>query len=359
MGDVFLARQCSLGRTVAIKFLSPRRGGDSEEQRQRFEREARLMAQVVHPNIVTVFDRGSIDDRDYFVMEYVEGKSLESLLATGGPLPAGQARRVLAAVLQALAFLHEKGVVHRDLKPSNVLIDSDGQVKLTDFGISVALDEMGQLTDTGQALGSWDYVAPEQRSRLPVDQRADQFALAVVAYEVLTGRRPCGNFKPPSQLNLALNPEVDRVLSRALQEDPDDRYPTVEQFGAALDRALAGPRGGKFGWSRFALVAAGLLAAVGVGFTAFWVAQSERVEPSPFVMAARSSNLQTANRRVPLPARAPGPASRTRPGRSRTRPGRSRTPSRVMWRTTRKRRRRLMEPGTWGALFTTSKPPRG
>jgi tetratricopeptide (TPR) repeat protein len=154
-------------------------------------------------------------------------------------------------------------------------------VTLADFGISSWLAEVGVVTCTGQALGTCAYAAPEQQARLPVDERADQFSLAVIAYELLTGRRPLGDFKPPSRMNPLLSPEADGVLLRALQEDPDDRYPTVGQFAEALDRALAvrPPRPRRLLFAG-ALAATALMALVGVGAAVYRVAAPGRATTS-------------------------------------------------------------------------------
>jgi tetratricopeptide (TPR) repeat protein len=237
MGEVFLARQDKSERLVAIKFLAP--SETNPEQERRFEREARLVAQLTHPNLVSVFEHGTASGRAYFVMEYVEGSSLRRLLEPGQPMDLKPARAILDGILAALTYLDEMKVVHRDLKPENVLVDNTGHIKVTDFGLSVAVTEVGLVTSTGEFLGTVDYMAPEQRARLPVDERADQYSLGVLAYELLTGKRPFGRFKPASQLNPKLSPSVDEVLAKALQEDPDDRYRTIEELHETLNRALA------------------------------------------------------------------------------------------------------------------------
>ena len=239
MGAVFLARQCDCERKVAIKFLNLDPFAPGRERELRFEREARLAIELTHPNIVSVFEHGHTADRSYLVMEYIEGVSLRELLKPGQPMDVQQARTVLNGVIQALTCLHDKNIVHRDLKPENVLVDSSEVVKVTDFGLAVRVPEVGTVTNTGEYLGTVDYMAPEQRARLPLDERADQFSLGVMAYEMLTGKRPLGCFKPPSLLNSQLSPSVDDVLIRAMQEDPDDRYPTIREFDKSLGRALA------------------------------------------------------------------------------------------------------------------------
>jgi serine/threonine protein kinase len=239
MGSVFLARQCACERKVAIKFLTRHAFATNNERQLRFEREARLATELTHPNIVSVFEHCQSADLSYFVMEFIEGVSLREQLKPGQPMAVQQARTVLNGVIQALTYLHDKNIVHRDLKPDNVLVDSSGVVKVTDFGLAVRVPEVGSVTNTGEYLGTVDYMAPEQRARLPLDDRADQFSLGVMAYEMLTGKRPLGCFKPPSQLNSQLSRSVDEVLAKAMQEDPDDRYPTIQAFNKSLGRALA------------------------------------------------------------------------------------------------------------------------
>lgn len=239
MGEVFLAEQRSLARPVAIKFLSTAAASNAEH-RERFEREALLMARIVHPHIVVIFDRGTIDagERPFIVMEYVSGGSLRTLMDRDQRIPPVHARTILRAIASGLESLHAHSIIHRDLKPENVLLDSAGAVKICDFGIAVANDEMGQLTK-GNIVGTVDYLAPEQRYGLPVDERTDQYSLAIVAYEMLVGQRPLGIVKRPSERNPELPPAIDAVLVRALQEDADDRYASVSEFAVAVDAALS------------------------------------------------------------------------------------------------------------------------
>jgi tetratricopeptide (TPR) repeat protein len=310
MAQVFLARQRNLERLVAIKFLAPQSGAGDGEQRLRFEREARLMAQVSHPNVVAVFDRGTAAGRDYLVMEYVEGVSLRALLDVGVPQPAAQARRILREVALALAHLHGRGIIHRDVKPENVLVSRNGTVRVTDFGIAFLAGEEGVITHSGQAVGTLDYMAPEQRSRLPVDARADQFTLAVMAYEMLTGRRPLGTVKPPSRLNPALDPRVDEVLLKALRQDREDRYPSVPAFAEALDKALGqAPRQRKPPAAAVLLVA-GLVVGLGAGLVLPQVFRPGRTEPRTGTAGISPEPVQEPRPTAPDSARpAPKPAA--------------------------------------------------
>ena len=241
MGTVYRARQAASNRDVAIKFVAATIAGADAENRSRFLREARVMQMLTHENIVRVIGNGSVHDRDYLVMEYVKGSSLREVVARPGPTPIAEALAILADVAAALTCLHEQGIVHRDLKPGNILINEHGRAKLTDFGISSPVAELGDITATNQFVGSLDYMAPEQRTRLPVDQRADQFALAVIAYELLVGKRPVGTYKPPSKLHARLHRAGDEVIARGLEEDPDDRFDNVQLFVEALTTALTKP----------------------------------------------------------------------------------------------------------------------
>jgi tetratricopeptide (TPR) repeat protein len=269
MGEVFLARQCGSQHLVAIKLAVPHPRSSDREQALRHEREVRLVKDLSHPNLVSVLEHGSAGGRHYFVMEYVAGGNLRQLLQPGQPLEPRQALNMLGEIVRALMYLAERGIVHRDLKPENVLVDADGHVKVSDFGLSTPVAEVGLVTASAQWLGTVDYMAPEQRARLPLDARADQFSLAVIAYEMLTGRRPLGNFKHPSQLNPRLGPAVDRVLGRALQEDADDRYPSVRAFDEALGQALQDPPLGRRERKRAAAVVLALALLVGAGLTLF------------------------------------------------------------------------------------------
>jgi formylglycine-generating enzyme required for sulfatase activity len=242
MGEVRLAKETTSGRLVAIKFLSAQSGEDTTNQTKRFQREAELMSQVPHPNVVSVFKVGTSDGQPYLVMEYVDGGDLRKRLPTGQPLPIAQVRALVGPIAAALSHLHQQGILHRDLKPENILLQSGQTPKLADFGLAVAETQVGSLTLSGMAMGTLGYVAPEQHYRLPVDERADQFSLACVVYEMLTGQKPLGAFKRPSEHNPQLSETVDAVVMRALQEDRDDRYANVAEFAAALDLALASAR---------------------------------------------------------------------------------------------------------------------
>jgi hypothetical protein len=273
MGEVYAARQLALGRMVALKFLALGPGADPDERLDRFRREAELMACVSHPNILAVYDFGAIDDRPYLVMEYVAGGDLRRRIESDAPMGAEQVRAIVGPVCEALACLHRHGILHRDLKPENILMHDEHAPKVADFGIAVLRTGVGSLTQTGHGLGTLGYVAPEQQYGLKVDERADQYSLAAIAYELLTGEKPLGVFKPPSHYIPRLGPRVDAVILQALQEDPAARLPSIQAFGRALDGALAGTR------PRPSRSLLGLLAAVAV--TAGVVAWLAAVEPAP------------------------------------------------------------------------------
>ena len=239
MGEVYLARQLALGRLVAIKFLMPEGGADPETDLARFRREAELMAKISHPNVIPIHDFGEANGRPYLVMEYVEGGDLRRMMPVGHAMSAHQVLSVILPVGDALAYLHRQQIIHRDLKPENILLQDDEHPRVADFGIAVLRAGAGSLTRTGWGLGTLGYVAPEQQYSLEVDERADQYSLAALAYEMLTGQLPLGVFKPPSQLNPRLGPEVDAAILKALQESPKNRFATVQEFTAALDRGLA------------------------------------------------------------------------------------------------------------------------
>lgn len=264
MGEVLLATQESLGRRVAIKLLLPGTGRNTSERLARFEREAQLLASLSHPNIVPVVDRGVVEGRPFIVMEHVEGESLRNRLHTEGSLETEETLTLLAHVTEALAYLHERGVVHRDVKPGNILVATDGTVKLADFGLASNVGEIGVITQASTTLGTLDYAAPEQRHGLDIDERADVFSLAVVAYQMLTGELPLGTFAMPSELKPELGAAVDDVLARALARDPDERCPTAASFYEELAAACrAKPKTAR---PYRALLTAAAVTAIGVGF---------------------------------------------------------------------------------------------
>jgi serine/threonine protein kinase len=246
MGEVWLARQQSLARTVAVKLLPPRLAKDPEFV-TRFDKEATALAALSHPNIIQIIDRGVAGEHYYFVMEYVEGRSLRELMGTGtSRLPPQQGLRLLIQVARAIESAHDKGIIHRDLKPENILVDGRGHVKVADFGLAGIRqpDSRLNLTATAVAMGTLNYMAPEQRRDAKnVDGRADLFSFGVMLYEVLTGELPVGRFRLPSQRVPEVDPRLDDVVARLLENEPEARYAAARDVCAELD-ALVGSSSG-------------------------------------------------------------------------------------------------------------------
>src|SRR4051812_36673871 len=188
MSAVWLAHDLELPRDVAVKILHARRL-ESADAVERFEREARTLAGLAHPGIVTVIDRGEHDGRPFIVFEHVPGRDLRAVIAEHGRLEPALALAVCRQVAGALSYAHARGVIHRDVKPHNVLLTDDGHAKLTDFGIARILDEPS-LTATGRVLGTGEYLAPEQAAGGALDARADIYALGVMLFHCLTGQTP-------------------------------------------------------------------------------------------------------------------------------------------------------------------------
>ena len=238
MGVVYKARQKSLDRWVAIKVLAPERVHD-ERFAEHFEREAKTLAKMSHPNIVTVFDHGQTGELFYIVMEYVDGVNLRDLLRDGKMEPE-QALAVVPPICEALDYAHGKGVVHRDIKPENLLLDRDGRVKIADFGIASLVGA------TGEKSGTPPYMAPEQELGV-VDRRADIYALGAVLYEMLTGERPSKDLVAPSK-RVEVDVKIDEMVLRALEKEPELRYQTAGEFRTVAesitDSANSAPVGG-------------------------------------------------------------------------------------------------------------------
>ncbi|NOK13432.1 serine/threonine-protein kinase [Corallococcus exercitus] len=241
MGEVWLARQQSLGRTVAVKVLPPRLAKD-EEFVSRFDKEATALAALSHPNIVQIIDRGVQGEHYYFVMEYVEGQSLRHALSGRDPLPPAQSLKVLLQVARAVECAHAKNIIHRDLKPENILLDGRLHAKVADFGLAGIRepDSEKHLTATAVAMGTLNYMAPEQRRDAKnVDGRADLFSLGVMMYEALTGELPVGRFKLPSERVRGLDPRLDPVVEKLLETDREARYATATEVCEALEALVS------------------------------------------------------------------------------------------------------------------------
>ena len=246
MGAVYRARQVRIDRRVAIKILPPPDDEEDPEFPARFLQEAKTLAMLSHPNIVTLFDFGEVAGQFYLVMEFVEGASLEARLQDG-PIPSEEAVRIVTQVCDALQFAHDKGVVHRDIKPGNILLSADGTVKVADFGLAKVIDQTEvmnlSLTWINQPLGTPFYMSPEQRmDPLNIDHRADVYSLGVVLYELLTGRIPSGKFPPPSHYSKG-NASLDATVMQALEFEPKDRLQSVAELRARLTApSVAKPR---------------------------------------------------------------------------------------------------------------------
>jgi predicted Ser/Thr protein kinase len=240
MGVVYQARQARLDRLVAIKIL-PAEACRDPHFVERFSREARALARLNHPNIITIHDFGEQADQYYLVMEFVAGSNLRQRLRAGKMAPA-DVFRVVASICDALEYAHEEGIVHRDIKPENILLDRKDRVKIADFGIAKLLThKTAQFTLTGpsRVVGTWHYMAPEQlNDPAALDQRADIYSLGVMFYEMLTGKLPQGRFPPPSEV-AAVQGRVDELVLRALEREPERRFQTAGDLRTALDAAAS------------------------------------------------------------------------------------------------------------------------
>jgi len=251
MSSVYKARDALLERHVALKILHEQYSND-EDFVERFKREARSVAQLQHPNIVTVIDRGEEDGRQFIVFEYVEGENLKEHVVRKGRLDVREALEIADEVARGLAFAHGQGLIHRDVKPQNVLLNGDGRAKVTDFGIARTLDVDG-MTQTGTILGTSNYIAPEQASGQPVDAHSDVYALGAVLYELLAGEVPfpgesfvavaMKHMHEPAPNLLDVRRDVPlrvaAAVDRALEKDPEQRFPTMDAFAAELEACLA------------------------------------------------------------------------------------------------------------------------
>ena len=256
MGLVYDGLDPNLDRRVAIKTILTRQL-DAKEQKDvamRFEREVMAVARLNHRNIVQVYDFGSEEDLAYIVMEFIQGRELESYFKKGERFDLRSILRLQIELLEALDFAHEAGIVHRDVKPANVMIDAGGHAKLTDFGVARTMDgPQGEATRMGKQIGTPSYMSPEQIQGIPLDRRSDVFSAGIVFYQLLTGRKPFESGSQfglqakivqedpvwPSQL-VQVPPEYDRVVARALAKDPDQRYKSARKFAEALQRLLEG-----------------------------------------------------------------------------------------------------------------------
>jgi len=254
MGVVYRGERVELGRPVAIKFLHAAFSGHGDF-RERFEREARLMSRLAHPNIVSVIDFG-VDGTPYIVMDFVSGETLQHLVEKR-PMAPDRAVRIVDQILAALTHAHERGVIHRDIKSANVMLSSTegaiDHVRLLDFGLAKLRDAEASLTDA--VVGTPSYMSPEQASGGKADRRSDLYSTGVLLFELLTARKPFVGEEALAVLQMHLaaapprlaevNPELDHpgleaVVERCLAKDPDDRYQTSGELSSALERAMTG-----------------------------------------------------------------------------------------------------------------------
>jgi serine/threonine-protein kinase len=245
MADVYCAEDLQLGRRVAVKLLHERFAQDGEFV-ERFRREASSAASLSHANIVSVYDRGEWNGTYYIAMELLEGRSLDAIVREEAPLTPERAIELTEQVLRAARFAHKRGVVHRDLKPHNVIIDSEGRVKVTDFGIARA--GASEITQTGSIMGTARYLSPEQAQGDSVGPSSDLYAIGILLYELLTGTVPFEGEsvvaialrhlseppRPPSTLVSSISPNLDAIVLRALAKNPADRFADADEFLAAL-----------------------------------------------------------------------------------------------------------------------------
>jgi eukaryotic-like serine/threonine-protein kinase len=304
MADVYLAEDQELGRRVAIKILNDRFAND-ELFVERFRREAKNAAGLSHSNIVSIYDRGETDGTYYIAMEYMDGRSLKELIVRD-TVPVPVAIAYTRQILAALRFAHRHGIVHRDVKPHNVLVDPEGRLKVTDFGIARA--GPSQMTEAGAIIGTAQYLSPEQARGAPVDQRSDLYSLGVVLYELLTGVVPfTGDTpveiamkhlsavpEPPSRKRPDVPRELDLVVLRALAKNPEDRYASADEMDADLARVERGLRVSQ----ETAEAATAVLS--GVGLDATTVSRTPVVAPRPYPAASYYEYDAPLRRRRPL-----------------------------------------------------------
>lgn len=262
MAEVWEGRDVRLGRRVAIKILRPDLARDPAFQ-ARFRREGQSAASLNHPNIVAVYDTGEdvLGNGDtstivpFIVMEYVDGMTLRQLLTSGQHLMPERSLEIISGTLAALDYAHRHGIVHRDIKPANVMLTRTGDVKVMDFGIARAINEVGHtMTSAATVMGTAQYLSPEQARGAVVDARSDLYSAGVLLYELLVGRPPFTGDSPvsiayqhvseqaipPSQVDPQLTPQIDAVVMRSLAKSPDDRYATAAEFRADIDQAAIG-----------------------------------------------------------------------------------------------------------------------
>ncbi len=243
MGSVYRGRQVSLDRLVAIKVLSEKLT-HCDDVLERFNRESRIIAHLNHPNIIHVIDRGiTPEGKPYFVMEHVEGTDLAREIKAGS-LKTSQKLDLIIQLCKALSYAHKNGVIHRDIKPDNVLIDANGNARVLDFGIAKLSDNGGrhnQHTQTDVVMGTLEYMSPEQQAAThSVTTASDLYSLGALMYELFTGVKPLGRFRPPSKIDPTIAPPLEEVILRCLEPNPEDRFASADEIKNCLLQVLQG-----------------------------------------------------------------------------------------------------------------------
>ena len=253
MATIYKAYQKTLDRFVALKVIHPTLK-DDEAFLARLKREAEIIAKLNHPNIVAIYDFNEYDSIPYVVMQYIDGRTLKEIIQKQ-KLASAQILNIIRPIADALTYAHWRGVLHRDVKPSNVLIDNEGRVFLTDFGLARIVSDNDSTMSQDMLIGSPHYISPEQAKSEAVDERSDIYSLGIVLYEMFAGRVPFAGGTPyatvlaqindvppsPSSLNPRIRPAVEQVLLKALAKNPSDRYPSVSEMMRALENAANGP----------------------------------------------------------------------------------------------------------------------
>ncbi|MBJ7353889.1 MAG: serine/threonine protein kinase [Thermoleophilaceae bacterium] len=324
MADVYLCDDQHLGRPVALKVMHERFAADQSFV-TRFEREAQAAAGLQHKNVVNVFDRGKVGETYYIAMEYLPGRTLKDVVNAMGALDPKLAIHITLQILAAERFAHAKGIVHRDIKPQNVMIDDEWNVKVTDFGIAHNPVD-GDLTQTGQMVGTAQYISPEQAQGKPVANTSDLYSTGVVLFEMLTGKVPFDgessvaialqhiNQPPPrpTAVNPAVPPVLDGVVMKAMAKSPVERYANADEFSQALERArdnlgapagktemrgavAATPTAAKDNRKRNWLIAGGILAALLIAAAAYFLlVGNKQVVPNVVGRAAGDAQSRIA-----------------------------------------------------------------
>ena len=304
MADVFLAEDEQLGRKVALKLLYQRFAEDPGFV-ERFRREAQAAAGLQHPNVVSVYDRGSFDGTYYIAMEYLPGRSLKQLIREEAPLDPVRAIDIAIQILKAARFAHRRGVIHRDLKPHNVIVDSADNAKVTDFGIARA--GASDMTETGSIMGTAQYLSPEQAQGHAVSAGSDLYSIAVVLYEMITGRVPFDGESavtialkhvseappPPTIVNPSVPPELEQVVMWGLNKNPVDRPADADQFINALEQAKASILSGSRGQRTASMPALAGVAAGRYAASAALTAPRWRPRPPGTTRSAASSSARS------------------------------------------------------------------